>query len=131
VPQPDSKMPMPSQLPADDPSRGGSFAERTASYVWSYPLLRGALFLTVANHAAALILVLFRRLSPAMAGVVAFLSVLTWFFAVILPLMNREVRANIGGAPGGYWPQLVERFGRVVLSAQTLFHSVLLVYVAL
>ena len=121
---------MPPQLPADHPSKSGSFSERAAGYVWGHPLLRGALFLTLANHAAALALALFHALAAAMAGLLGLLSLLTWFFAVILPLMNREVRTNVGAAPRGYWSEVVETFGRLVLSAQTLSYSALLVYAA-
>ena len=60
--------------------------------------------------------------------VLALLSVLTWFFAVVLPMMNREVRVSVGADDSTYWGELVEMFGRVVLVAQTGLYSALLVY---
>lgn len=119
------------QLPVEDPSRSGSFGDRTAAYVWGHPLLRAALIVTLANHVAAIVLVVAGWLSAAMAGLLGLLSVLTWFFAVVLPLMNREVRSNAGVAQETYWSELVEMFGRVVLSAQTLFYTALLGYAIL
>ena len=116
------------QLPVEDPSRSESFTQRTAGYVWQNPLLRGALILTLVNHAAALLLILGGALSAAMAGLLGLLSLLTWFFAVVLPLMNREVKTSAGLEPVGYWSELVEMFGRVVLTAQTLFYTAILIY---
>ncbi|MHC4957103.1 MAG: hypothetical protein ACYTGN_01920 [Planctomycetota bacterium] len=115
-------------FPAEDPSCSGSFAERTAAYVWGHVLLRWMLVLTLVNQVAALVIIAVGALSPAMAGLLVLLSVLTWFFAVVLPLMNREVRTNLGAPRHSYFSEVVEVFGRVVLFAQTTGCTALLIY---
>ena len=102
--------------------------DRATSYVRAHPALRWTLIVTLVNHAAAIAMVIAEQLSPAMAGLLALLSVLTWFFAVVLPMMNREVRVSVGADDSTYWGELVEMFGRVVLVAQTGLYSALLVY---
>jgi hypothetical protein len=84
--------------------------------------------LTLVNHLMALVFIVLRALSPAMAGLLVLLSMLTWFFAVVLPLMNRDVRTNLGAPTHSYFSELVEMFGRVVLLAQTAGCTALLIY---
>lgn len=119
------------QFPVDDPSRSGSLVERATSYVWRNTILRWTLVVTLINHAAAVVMAIAQSISATMAGFLGLLSVLTWFFAIALPMMNREVRVNVGAAPESYWSDLVEMFGRVVLVAQTAGYSALLIYALL
>ncbi len=117
--------------PVEEPSHRGSVVDRSTSYVWGHPALRVALIVTFVDHVVAIVMAIAGPLSPAMAGLLALLSVLTWFFAVVLPMMNREVRASVGADSASYWGELVEMFGRVVLVAQTALYSTLLVYALL
>jgi hypothetical protein len=110
-------------LPVEDPYDHGSLADRSREYVRASLALRIALVATAANHLAAIVLVLIGRVSVEMAGVFALFSVLAWFFAVCLPVMNRTVRERLGGQETGYWSELVEMFGRVVLCLQTGLYS--------
>ncbi len=122
---------MPPHTSLEEPAPRGSVVNRSTSYVWGNPALRGALMVTFVDHAGAVVMVIMGLLSAAMAGLLALLSVLTWFFAVVLPMMNREVRVNVGVDSTSYWGELVEMFGRVVLVAQTGLYSALLVYALL
>ncbi|MGH7162199.1 MAG: hypothetical protein ACREID_01845 [Planctomycetota bacterium] len=119
------------QLPLDDPSRSTSFAARVVVHVRQAPVLRLALYLTLADHVASLLLLAAGRLSGGLVAVLLLLSLFTWFFAVLLPLMNREVLARAGGARGEYFAELVEMFCRVVLCAQTAFFTYVLAVAAL
>lgn len=114
-------------LPVEDPSDRGSLAERTFAYVRANPLLRIMLVVTVVNHAGAVALLLLGFLGAEIAGLLIMLSVLTWFFAVALPVMNREVRLRLQGEATGYWSEVVEMFARVVLCAQTGLYTALLI----
>lgn len=117
-------------LPVEDPSDRGSLADRTLAYVRQNPLLRITFVLTMADHAAVLVLLAVGRLKPQPAGLLVLLSVLGWFFAVALPVMNREVRHRLGVDPVGYWGEVVEMFARVVLCALTGLYTALLVLAA-
>lgn len=119
---------MPPHLRVEEPAPRGSVVDRSTSYVWGHPALRGALIVTFVDHAGAILMTIMGLISAAMAGLLALFSVLTWFFAVLLPMMNREVRAKVGADSSSYWGELVEMFGRVVLVAQTGLYSALLVY---
>ena len=66
-----------------------------------------------------------------MGGLVALLSVLSWFFAVCMPVMNRELRARMGVRVTGYWSELFEMFWRVLLCAATGFFTLVLLQAAL
>jgi len=116
------------QVPVQDPTDQGSLADQTAAYVRGHPLLRLVLALTVVNHIAAMVLALFRVLQTEVAGLLALLSVLTWFFGVGLPVLNREVRHRMGAGRDSYWGGVTERFARVVLCAQTGLYSAALVF---
>ncbi len=116
-------------LPVQDPTDHGSLADQTAAYVRGHPLLRMVLALTVVNHIAAILLALSGALQTEIAGLLVLLSVMTWFFGVGLPVLNREVRHRIGAPRESYWGQVVETFARVVLCAQTgLYSAALLIY---
>lgn len=111
------------QIPAHDPGGRGSLVERTRSYVRGQRVLQWALVLTCINHLVAILFVVLRWVPIETAGFLVLMSVLTWFFAVALPVMNREVRISMGAARSSYWNDLVERFARVVLYAQTLMYT--------
>ena len=128
VPPPSLKPTMSPQLPVEDPTRRGSLTDRITTYVWGNPVLRWVLIVTLADHVAAIALLLVGLVSPAIAGLLALFSGLTWFFAVVLPMMNREVRTHVGVQTGGYWSELVEMFGRVVLCLQTGLYTVMLIW---
>lgn len=107
-----------------------SLVDRTTEYVRGHPLLRVLFGLTLANYAATALLAAGARLNWQFAGYLVLLSVLTWFFAVGIPMMNRANRESLGADPIGYWGGIVEVFARVVLCAQTGLYSALLVYAA-
>ncbi len=110
-------------LPVEDPYDRGSFMDRSRHYVRASPALRIALLVTAVDHVAAIALVLVGRVSPEVAGVFALFSVLAWYFAVCMPVMNRTVRTRLGAPETGYWSEVVEMFGRVVLCLQTALYS--------
>jgi len=111
-------------LPVEDPYEGGSLADRSLQYVRSNLALRIALWVTVVDHIAAIVLVLVNRIQhPESAGVFALFSVLAWFFAVCMPVMNRTLRARVGAPETTYWAEVVEMFGRVVLCVQTALYT--------
>lgn len=111
-------------LPVEDPYDGGSLADRSLHYVRSNPALRIALWVTAVDHIAAIVLVLVDRIKhPETAGVFALFSVLAWFFAVCMPVMNRTLRARVGVPETGYWGEVVEMFGVVVLCVQTALYT--------
>ena len=122
---------MKQQIPVEDPSRRESLSERTAAYVRENVVLRVLLAVTVVDHLAAIVLVLVGRLPLSVAGLLALISVMTWFFAVPLPLMNRAIRHHAGMSTPSYWGEVVEMFGRVVLFAITGCYTYLLVIAAL
>jgi hypothetical protein len=116
------------QLPAEDPYDRDSLAERSIHYVRSSVALRIALLATAFDHAAAIALVLMGRVPAGVAGVFALFSVLAWFFAVCLPVMNRTVRVRLGVPETGYWGEVVEIFGQVVLCVQSVLYTAMVVY---
>lgn len=113
-------------LPVEDRSESGSFVDRTVAYVRGSLVLRINLVATVAAHIAALLLVATDRMRGDVAGLLALLSLLTWFFAVCLPMMNREVRVRMGGSALSYWGEVVEMFGVVALCASTALYAAVL-----
>lgn len=115
-------------LPVEDPYDHGSLAERSRHYVRASVALRFALLFTAVNHVAAVVLVVVGRVSPEVAGVFALFSVLAWFFAVCMPVMNRTVRTRLGAPETGYWSEVVEMFGRVVLCLQTALYTAAVMY---
>ena len=115
-------------VPVEDPSDRGSLADRTVAYVRGHPLLRLLLIATILSHLGAILCVVLGRLSGQTAGIMALLSVLSWFFAVCLPVMNREVRASLGGAEVTYWSQVAEMFFRVLLCVVTGLYAAAVVY---
>jgi hypothetical protein len=118
------------QIPVEDPSRQESLSEQTAAYVRQNVVLRVLLGITVVDHLAAIALVLAGRLPLGVAGTLALISVMTWFFAVPLPLMNRAIRDRAGVSARSPLGEMVERFGRVVLFAITGCYTYLLVMAA-
>ena len=70
---------------------------RTALYVRRRWSLRWALILTCINHGLAVVLISLGHMNLQLGGFLGLLSVLTWFFGVALPVMNREVRIQLGG----------------------------------
>jgi hypothetical protein len=116
------------QLPVEDPYDRDSLVDRSLHYVRSSIALRIALMTTVFDHAAALALVLVKRVPAGVAGVFALFSVLAWFFAVCLPVMNRAVRVRFGAPETGYWGEVVEIFGQVVLCVQSVLYTAMVVY---
>jgi hypothetical protein len=118
-------------LPVEDPYDGGSLMDRSLSYVRSSAALRIALWVTAFDHLAALALVIVGRIRrPESAGVFALFSVLAWFFAVCLPVMNRTLRGRLGVPEVGYWSEVVEIFGCVVLCVQTALYTGVVAYAA-
>ena len=115
-------------LPVENPSDRGSLVDLTVAYVRANILLRVAIVITVVDHIAAILLVLTGRMAGEFAGLLALLSVLSWFFAVCLPVMNRQVRIRLGAPAVGYWSEVVELFGRIVLFVQTGLYTALLLY---
>jgi len=105
--------------------------ERTAAYVRGNPLLRALLLLTMVDYAGSAALSISGLLNWQMAGFLVLLSLLTWFFAVIMPILNRAVREDLGAGPDSYWGGVVEKFARVVLCAQTGLYTALLIFVAI
>lgn len=107
-----------------------NLVDRTSAYVRSNPLLRALLALTLADFAGSAILAALGKLMWSMAGLLVLLSGLTWFFGVILPIMNRTVRESLGATPESYWGSVVEKFARIVLCAQTGMYTAILVFIA-
>jgi len=116
------------QLPAEDPYDRGSLADRSLHYVRSNPALRIALVVTVIDHLGAILLVLLKRIPAETAGLFALFSVLAWFFAVCMPVMNRAVRGHLGAPETHYWGEVVEMFGRVVICVQAVLYSTVVLY---
>jgi hypothetical protein len=115
-------------LPVEDPYDRGSFVDRSRHYVRASPALRIALLVTAIDHMAAIALVLVGRVAPEVAGVFALFSVLAWYFAVCMPVMNRAVRSRLGVPEAGYWDEVVEMFGRVVLCFLTALYSAAVIW---
>ena len=103
---------------------------RTAVYVRRLWSLRWALILTCINHGLALVLIALGDLTLQLGGFLVMLSVLTWFFGVALPVMNREVRIRMGGEGSTYWSDVVEQFARVVVCLQALLYTIALCWAA-
>ena len=118
-------------MPVEDPSRGSSLLDQTAVHVRSSLLLRVLLAVTLVNTAATLVLAVLHRINIHLTATVILLSTLAWFFAVGLPVMNREVRLRVSGSKRSYVSDLIEMFYRVVLGALTLLWTAMLVYAAL
>ncbi len=118
-------------LPVEDPYDGGSLMDRSLSYVRSSKALRIALYMTAIDHVGALALLAVGRIQrPETAGVFALFSVLAWFFAVCMPVMNRTLRVRFGAPETGYWSEVVEMFGCVVLCVQTVLYTGVVAYAA-
>lgn len=93
-----------------------------------HPLLRVLVGLTLLNCAATALMAAGGLLPWEAGGYLVLLSILTWFFGVTLPMMNRAVREHMGAEPVGYWGSVVELFARVVICVQTGLHTSLLVW---
>ena len=117
-------------IPVEDPSDRGSLTDRSFAYVQSNPVLRLALVATVIDHLAAIVLVLARRLAVEWAGVLVLFNVLSWFFAVCVPVMNRSVRVRMGVDGSSALGALVEMFGRFFLFLVTVLYTAALVFAA-
>ena len=117
-------------LPVEEPSDRGSLADQTVAYVRSNLLLRIALRVTAIDYLAAIALVLTGKMAGELAGLLALFSILSWFFAVCLPVMNRELRVQLGGTRFFYWSEVLEMFFRVLLFVVTGFYTALLAYAA-
>jgi hypothetical protein len=115
-------------LPVEDPYDQGSLAERSREYVRASPALRIALIATAIDHVAAIALVAIKRVSLEIAGAFALFSVLAWFFAVCMPVMNRTVRAHLGATEAGYWNEVLEMFFRVLLCTETALYTAAVIY---
>jgi hypothetical protein len=124
------RIAMTPHIPAEGPSDRGSLVDQTVAYVRSNLLLRIAMIVTAIDYLAAIVLVLLGKMDGEMAGLLALFSILSWFFAVCLPVMNRELRVQMGGARSFYWSEVVEMFFRVVLFVVTGFYTALLAYAA-
>jgi len=111
-----------------DPTGGPSLVDRITAYVFLRRPVRIALVLTLIDHLVAVVAVVAGWIPIAVAGFLVLLNLLTWFFAVVLPVMNREVRAGLGVGAGSYWGSVVERFAEVVLVGQTLLYSLALAW---
>jgi len=118
------------QIPVEGPSDRGSLAEQTVAYVRGNLMLRIAMIVTAIDYLAAIALVLTGKMAGELAGLLALFSILSWFFAVFLPVMNRELRVQLGGARFFYWSEVVEMFFRVVLFVVTVLYTALLAYAA-
>jgi lysylphosphatidylglycerol synthetase-like protein (DUF2156 family) len=116
-------------IPVEDPSQGG-LIDRSVAYVQSNPILRVALIATVIDHIAAIVLVLTRRLAIELAGVLVLFSVLSWFFAVCMPVMQRTIRHELGARQASYLDELVAMFARFFLFLVTFFYTAGLVWAA-
>ncbi len=114
-------------LPLEDPSDQRSLVEQSVDYVRSNRLLRMTLAVTALDHVVAIGLVVAGRLAGDIAGALALMSVLSWFFAVCMPVMTREVRAQFGARRSHYWGELTAMFARVLLGAVTLVYTAALV----
>jgi hypothetical protein len=108
-----------------------SLAERTVSYVRSYPLLRALLALSLADYAFSAALAVAGRLTWEMAGFLILLNLCAWFFGVAVPILNRSFRELLGASPLSYWGNVVEKFARIVLCALCGLYTAMLVYLAL
>ena len=117
-------------LPVEGPSDRGSLVDQTVAYVRGNLLLRIAMIVTAIDYLVAIALVLTGKMAGDIAGLLALFSILSWFFAVFLPVMNRELRVQLGGARFFYWSEVVEKFFRVVLFVVTGFYTALLAYAA-
>ena len=115
-------------LPVEDPYDRGSLVDRSRQYVRASMALRIALLITAVDHVAAVVLAAVGRVSPEVAGVFALFSVLAWFFAVCMPVMNRTVRSRLGAPETGYWEEVVEMAGTVVLCVATALYTAAVVY---
>jgi hypothetical protein len=115
-------------LPVEDPYDRGSLVDRSVHYVRASPVLRIAFYVTLIDHVAAIVLVGLRWMPVEAGGAFALFSVLAWFFAVCLPVMNRTVRARLGAPATSYMGEMTEMFGRVVLSLATLLYTAIVAY---
>ena len=107
---------------------GQGLAARVSAYVRRYPSLSLAAVVTAVDYAVTALLALLGRLTPAFSGYLVLMSVLTWFFAVVLPMANRAVRGRLGRPEISYWGGVTETCGRLVLFGQTALYTYLLVF---
>jgi len=114
-----------------DSPPGASLADRTLAYVRANMLLRILVLITAVDHVLAILLVVTGRLHGEVVGALVLFSMLSWFFAVLLPVMNRELAARSGATSALYWGDLVAVFFRIMLSVVTLLYTVVLVRAAL
>jgi len=121
---------MTQQSPVDQPSRIATLLDRVSDGVRRSLLLRMVLVLSVANYAGAALFALAGRLPWALAGVLTALSLLTWYFGLGVPLLNREVHERLGSQRFRYWGEVVEMFGRVVLVAHAILFTGMLAMLA-
>jgi len=117
-------------IPIEGPSDRGSLVDQTVAYVRGNLLLRIAMTVTAIDYLVAIALVLTGKMAGDSAGLLALFSILSWFFAVFLPVMNRELRVQLGGARFFYWSEVVEMFFRVVLFVVTGFYTAVLAFAA-
>jgi hypothetical protein len=117
-------------IPVEGPSDRDSLVDLTGAYVRNNPLLRIAMIVTAIDYLAAIALVLLGKMAGEMAGLLALFSILSWFFAVCLPVMIRELRVQLGGARFFYWSEVVEMLFRFVLFVVIGLHTALLAYAA-
>jgi hypothetical protein len=115
------------QIPVEDPSDRGSLVDRTVEYVRGNAVLRVLLIATVVDHVVTIVLVLVNRINGELAGLLALLSLLAWFFAVCMPVMNRALRERLGGAEVGYWSEVAEMFATVALCAVAVLYTATLI----
>jgi len=117
-----------SPLAMPDPAGGPPLVDRITAYVFHRRSLRVSLVLSLIDHLVAVVAVIAGWADIATAGLLVLLNLLTWFFAVALPVMNREVRAGLGADARTYWSEIVERFAQVVLLGETLLYSLALAW---
>ena len=115
------------QIPIEDPSDRGSLVDQTVAYVRGNAILRVLLVATVVDHVVTILMVVANRIPGELAGMLALLSVLAWFFAVCMPVMNRAVRHRLGGTEVGYWGEVAEMFATVALGAVAVLYTATLV----
>ena len=59
-------------------------------------MLRVLVAITLVNYAGSALLAARHDLTWEFAGYLVMLSLLTWFFGVTLPMMNRAIRERVG-----------------------------------
>lgn len=117
-------------LPVEDPSQGTSLLDMAVGQVRQSLLLRVLLTATAIDSLGIIVLAFAHRIHFSLAGAMILFTCLAWFFAVGMPLMNREIRFQLEGRRAGYLTELLEMFFRVVLAATTLLFTAMVVYAA-